>query len=389
MNDIRVGAGVRSTLLIEALTRLGHVDVISLAKEPVESTFPNCDVVFSGEPPKNDFTRKDWLRLNLNLFFSPWSPNGYFFVKKGEENIISQYYSKKHYDYVVCHFLDNAIICGAIKYADKLIIDADDNLATKEKQLFADTPIRPLFRWMKALWRTLMIGAMQRRLLRRARLSFYSNASDSPYKKSIFLHNVPLLSPPCSDVTESTPMRLLFVGNINYYPNKKGILHFVESVFPIIKGRIPTIELDIVGLCKDPDTRSKLDSADGVNVRGFVDNLQGEYQNCRAVIVPLYHGTGTSIKFIEAVMMKRPIVSTPMGARGFDSCFQANQHYLLADSDQEFADQVVSLLSSIDRTNKMAHKAYEIGRVHFTKNSFFDIVKKAVDALPEQPSSKN
>ena len=39
MNSIRVGGGVRSTLLIEALSKLGHVDVISFVKEPIESSF--------------------------------------------------------------------------------------------------------------------------------------------------------------------------------------------------------------------------------------------------------------------------------------------------------------------------------------------------------------
>ena len=222
---------------------------------------------------------------------------------------------------------------------------------------------------------------MQKWLLKRVKLSFYSNASEPPYKKSVYLHNVPLLSCPCSDVTESTPMRLLFVGNIDFLPNKKGIIHFVESIFPIIKERIPTVELNIVGLIKDQDTQSKLRSTNGVNVLGFVDCLQEEYQNCRAVIVPLYHGTGTSIKFIEGIMMNRPIISTQTGARGFNSIFKANQHYLLANSDQEFADHVVEVLSNLDKANLMARNAYEIGSVHFSKNSFFDVVRNSVENM--------
>lgn len=47
MNSTKVGGGVRSTLMIEALSKLGHVDIISFVKEPVESNLPNCDVVFN------------------------------------------------------------------------------------------------------------------------------------------------------------------------------------------------------------------------------------------------------------------------------------------------------------------------------------------------------
>lgn len=389
MNNVQVGGGVRSTLLIEALSRLGQVDVISFAKEPVESTIPNCNVIFSGETPKRFFTRKDWFRQIFCLFFAPWSPKGYYSVNKEEESIISRYYNGKHYDYVVCHFLYDAIICGLTKYADKLIVDVDDDMVSIAKRHYANTPIRPFFNLIKVSWKAIMIGMMQHRLLRRIKLSFYSNASEPPYKKSVLLHNVPLLSNPSSDLSENTPMRILFVGNIDFSPNKKGILHFVESIFPIIKEKIPTVEINIVGLCKDQCTRLKLCSVKGVNVLGFVDCLHDEYQNCRAVIVPIYQGAGTSIKFIEAIMMNRPIISTQMGARGFNSAFQANQHYLLANNDQEFANQVVSVLSSLDKANVMAHNAYEIGKSHFSKNYFFDVVKKSVDAISEHQTSMN
>ena len=228
-----------------------------------------------------------------------------------------------------------------------------------------------------------MIGKMQQHVLKRVKLSFYSNDSEPPYAKSVFLHNVPILSRPCSDVSENTPMRIMFVGNIDFSPNKKGILHFVESIFPLIKDKIPMVELNIVGLCEDQCTKSKLCSVKDVNVLGFVDNLRDEYQNCRAIIVPLYQGAGTSVKFIEAVMMNRPIISTQMGARGFNIAFLANKHYLLANNDQEFADQTVSALTSLDKVNIMAHDAYEIGKSHFSKNVFFDVVKKSVDAISE------
>ena len=381
MNSTKVGGGVRSTLMIEALSKLGHVDIISFVKEPVESNLPNCDVVFSGEISKREITLKDRLLLDLHLFVAPWSPKGYYIIDKEQENIISRYYNAKHYDYVVCHFLWDAISCGLIKYADRLIIDVDDNLVSVQKRNWATIRDNRISLGIKAMWKLLMVGTMQKRLLKRVKLSFYSNPSEPPFEDSVFLHNVPLLSSPCSDMTESTPMRLLFVGNIDFFPNKNGILHFVESVFPIIKKRIPTVEINIVGLIKDQKVRSRLCSVEGVNVLGFVDYLQEEYQNCRAVIVPLYHGAGTSIKFIEGIMMNRPIVSTQAGARGFDSVLQANQHYLLANSDQEFADCVVEVLSDLDKAVLMAHEAWEIGRVHFSKNSFFDVVKDSIESI--------
>ena len=378
MNRTQTGGGVRSTLLIEALSRLGHVDVISFVKEPVDSSMPNCDVIYCGVTHKGVLTLWDRFLLNIRLFFSPWRPGGYYVVDKEQESIISRYYYAKHYDFVVCHYIDDVVQCGLMRYADRLIVDADDNLVSVAKRRLANTPLHHPYSWMKAFWRTIMIGKMQSRLLKRVKLSFYSNGDEPPYEKSVFLHNVPLLSCPCSDVKESTPMRLLFVGVIDFFPNKKGILHFAESIFPIIKKRMPIVELNIVGLCNNPDIKTKLCSINGVNVLGFVEDVQEEYQNCRAVIVPLYHGSGTSIKFIEGIMMNRPVISTQMGARGFDNFFRSNQHYLLANSDQEFADHVVNVLSDLDKAKVMAREACGIAKATFSKESFFDVVKESI-----------
>ena len=383
MNNTQVGSGVRSTLLIEALSKIGHVDVISFAKEPVQSTLPNCDVIFSGETPERKLSICTRIFLNVRLFITPWSPRGHYFVDKEKERIIAHYYNAKHYDFVVCHFILNAVMCGLMRYADRLIIDVDDNLVSAAKRRLSNTYASHLYNWIKALWRTVVIGKMQHRLLKRVRLSFYSNENEPPYEKSVFLHNVPLLLCPCCDLTDKTPIRLLFVGNIDFFPNQKGILHFVEYIFPIIKERIPSVELNIVGLCKDKEVRSKLCAKSGVNVLGFVDCLREEYQNCRVVIIPLYHGAGTSIKFIEGIMMNRPVVSTQIGARGFNSVFQANRHYLQANSDQEFADHVLNLLFDIGKANLMAREAYRIGKANFSKESFFDVVKKSIEAITD------
>lgn len=378
MNNTQVGGGVRSTLLIEALSKLGHVDVISFLKEPVESTIPNCDIVFCGETPKRVLTRREGLLRNLSLFFAPWKPDGYYSVDKEKERIVDRYYKAKHYDFVVCHFIWDAVLCGLMKYSDRLIIDVDDNLVTAFRRNLANSHHRNMSTRMKQWWKTLMIGTMQKHLLKRVKLSFFSNENDSPYKKSVFLPNVPLLSYPCGDITESTQQRLLFVGNIDFFPNQKGILHFVKSVFPIIKKKNPAVELNIVGLCKDQDFKSRLCSIPDVHVVGFVEDLQEEYQNCSVVIIPIYHGSGTSIKFIEGMMMNRPVVTTPVGARGFDRVFQVNRHYWSANNDQEFADQVVNVLSDRTKASLMAREACEIAKANFSKECFFKIVKTSL-----------
>lgn len=381
MNNTQVGGGVRSTLLIEALSKLGHVDVISFIKEPVESSIPNCDVIFSGETPERKIIFGDRMLIYLKFLIAPWHPEAYYPIDQEQAKIISRYYNAKHYDFVVCHFIWEAVRCGLMRYADRLIIDVDDNLVSVAKRNQAKACNGRMLKRFIQRWRTRMIGKMQQHVLKRVKLSFYSNDGEPPYAKSVFLHNVPLLSCPCGDLTERTPMRLLFVGNIDFFPNKNGLSHFVKAVFPIIKKRIPAVELNIVGLCKDQDFKSRLCSIPGVHVVGFVENLREEYQNCSVVIVPIYHGAGTCIKFIEGMMMSRPVVSSPVGARGFDRVFQANRHYWLANSDQEFADHIIEILSDRPKASLMAREACEIAKANFSKESFFEVVKTSLSCI--------
>ena len=84
---------------------------------------------------------------------------------------------------------------------------------------------------------------------------------------------------------------------------------------------------------------------------------------------------------IEGIMMNRPVVSTPVGARGFDCVFQANRHYWLANSDQEFVDQVLNVLSDRTKASLMAREACEIAKVKFSQESFFEVVKTSLSRL--------
>lgn len=380
LNNVYGGAGVRSSAMIEALSKIGHVDVISFMKEQINSDIPNCDIIFSKEIGSDiqPFWNRVW--FNMRLFVQPWNPYAYFYKNKEREAIVAHFFYQKRYDFVVCHYIDDTVSCGLMNFAEKLIIDVDDNLVTVTKRLLLNTSYKNFYSWMRIKWKTYMIGFMQRHLLENIKLSFYSNLLESPCKKSVFLHNVSQIKGGISDVADSTPMRILFVGIISYFPNRYGIIHFVENIFPLIRKKMPQVELNIVGLCDD-DVFSKLDSVEGVNVCGYVKDLKEEYLNSRVVVVPIYHGAGTCIKFIEGMMMNRPIVSTPIGARGYNMFFKANKHYMLAKTDQEFADCVLDLLVSKEKANKMAHQAYCIGETLFSKNRFLEIVKKSIDEI--------
>lgn len=385
------GAANRSTMFIRALAGLGHVDVISFGTGEQLSNIPNCNVIYTtdGSEARSDkknimpkFVKNISHGINnwMQLFFSPTSPSTYYDYYPKRAATVKEYYEKKDYDFVACRYIDVAWSCGLMPYTDKLIIDVDDNLRNATLRDLEHKKHRKLFSKWRMLLRARQIEKMSQWFLSRVHTSFFSCISESPYEKSVFLHNVNATQYHIPDITESTPKRMLIVGWLDFGPNREGVLHIAEKVFPIIRQTVPEVELHVVGKTKDSKLLEHLNAIPGVRALGFVEDLSREYENCRVLLVPIYQGAGTSVKFVEGLMTNRPIVSTSMGARGFEHLCKPGEHYLSAEDDTAFAENTVRLLQSVGLSNRLSHNAYDIGVANFSQERFCTIVKDAVRA---------
>ncbi len=81
----------------------------------------------------------------------------------------------------------------------------------------------------------------------------------------------------------------------------------------------------------------------GVEVLGMVDDVGPYIDRAAAVVVPLRLGGGTRLKIVEALSKGKPVVSTRLGAEGIDVVH--DQHLLLADDPQAFANEVSRVLT--------------------------------------------
>jgi glycosyltransferase involved in cell wall biosynthesis len=127
----------------------------------------------------------------------------------------------------------------------------------------------------------------------------------------------------------------LFVGSGNYPPYERGIAWFVREVLPAVRARVPAA-LDVVG--RLPERRI---TADGVHYAGPVPEVATWYERAHVAIVPVFDGSGTRLKIIEAMAQGRPVVSTRLGAEGLP--IGAPDHYLQADSAEAFADSLLQV----------------------------------------------
>lgn len=378
-DGIDCGASNRSTMFVKSLAKIGHVDVVSFGKDLLKSNIDNCEVIYNESiPQKYADTKLEKIKGYLRLLTQPCNPNAYYTLDKQCEEIIDKILAQKKYDIIACRYIGEAIRCGLDKYAGRLVVDVDDSLVSASLRDFNNLKFKHTISKYLFWYKAHTIGWMSKKFLKKIRVSFYSNILEPTSKKSIFLHNVTTLNIQESVVSSCTPYRLLLVGWLDFVPNKYGALHFVDKVLPKIQNTLPDVELHIVGKTKDEELKRYLNSRKGVKALGFVDDILAEYTNCRIIIVPVYQGAGTSVKFVEGLMMNRPIVSTPMGARGFETMCHPGKEYLLAKDDNEFAANVIKLLQHSNMADKIAHNANQVGQEYFSAKCFEDIVVNSI-----------
>lgn len=147
------------------------------------------------------------------------------------------------------------------------------------------------------------------------------------------------------------PPRLLFVGSSNH-SNIDGINWFLEHVFSILQEQYPRIELIVVGtVC------NLIKKSPGVHLAGTVGDLAPYYKNASVVINPLQFGTGLKIKSLEALAMKRPLVTTPNGATGIEEW--SDRAFLGAETPSEFSTAILQIINSEEIRDKLQKGAGE------------------------------
>jgi glycosyltransferase involved in cell wall biosynthesis len=62
------------------------------------------------------------------------------------------------------------------------------------------------------------------------------------------------------------------------------------------------------------------------------------YERAHALVVPVFEGSGTRLKIVEAAMLGRPVISTALGAEGLP--VRAGHHYVGAETAEEWVAAV-------------------------------------------------
>jgi glycosyltransferase involved in cell wall biosynthesis len=149
---------------------------------------------------------------------------------------------------------------------------------------------------------------------------------------------------------------MLFVGNLNYYPNTDALLFFVDQIAPMFRQNCKRQwHLRVVGALPEKIWIKRLKKIPEMEFAGLVKDLCTEYDAADIVVAPIRGGGGTRIKILEAFAHGVPVVSTSKGAEGLD--VENGVHMFIEDNARRFAEACIRLMADHVLADDISYRA--------------------------------
>jgi glycosyltransferase involved in cell wall biosynthesis len=177
---------------------------------------------------------------------------------------------------------------------------------------------------------------------------------------------------------------LLLIGDFSYGPNREGADFFVTKAWPKIKLENPEAQLWLVGA--HPDTKMQgWNGQQGISVLGKVDDVWPYLAQATVSIAPLFGGSGTRLKILEALGAGIPVVTTKLGAEGIEATNGAD--LLIAETPEDFANYCTRLLQNPDIRNQLTTSGKLLIEEKYDIPVMSRAVLKCYDTLEDQIST--
>lgn len=134
---------------------------------------------------------------------------------------------------------------------------------------------------------------------------------------------------------------IAFMGALDYHPNADALKIIYQKIYPLIKQKINNLKFIIIG--KNPPrwlTRIAKKNPDFM-VTGKVPDPNKFLSMAHVCIAPLRSGSGTRLKILEYMALKKPVISTIVGAEGLK--VKHGENILLSDDWNDFSNQIIYL----------------------------------------------
>lgn len=164
------------------------------------------------------------------------------------------------------------------------------------------------------------------------------------------------------DYAKRKKNRIIFSGNMKYYPNNQAVVWFLKEVIKRLSTGYNDFEFVIAGKNPSKEVKEIALLYENVYCTGFVDSMVDELNQASIAVAPMQSGSGMQGKILEAMSCGVPVITTTLGKGSIRA--QENDGLFIADTPEEFLEEIKRLLSN----NKMIYKYGMNARIYIEKN---------------------
>ena len=171
---------------------------------------------------------------------------------------------------------------------------------------------------------------------------------------------------------------ILFIGSFPHKPNIDAVVYFAESIFPIIKRQIPEISFKVIG-ANPPEEIRRLASIPGIEILGFVKDLEPIFANIRLTVAPIRYGAGIKGKIGTSLCYGVPCVATPMAVEGMG--LTPGLNVLIAESSEAFANVMCDVYQNAELWKLISSEGHKFALANYSVGVITERVRNILFAV--------
>jgi len=158
---------------------------------------------------------------------------------------------------------------------------------------------------------------------------------------------------------------ICFLGKMNYEPNVNAVIYFANEILPKLKSKIQNLKFYVIG--GSPTERINKLTSQGIIVTGFVDDIDTLISKMNLFVAPMISGSGIQTKILEAMLLKKCVVTTPIGAEGLENL--TGDELIITKNSTDMIERIESLLLDSEKRKSVGESAYNYIKNYLTEES--------------------
>jgi len=357
------GDKLRSFGILKFLSKKNQVDLVCLGKrDEMQKKLAFCrniKVFHLGFLPRIINTIFSFLKLEP-------LQNGFCLSNK-MKNYIDNVEGK--YDTIICHLLRSSQYLPN-KFNGKKILEMTDLPSLNYQQLINQLSIFNPLKYIYAIEKFLVYGYEKKISAKFHNIVFISNKDALEAKKKISPRKVSVIGSADNFVSKlfkytQNNNKIIFIGNINYIPNKLACYYFAKNILKKINLKYPKIKFHVIGNIRYLD-KIFLGKHKNVIIHGKINNLKNVVKNSICGLCNVRVSTGFQYKTLTYMSYGIPVI---LSTNAFvNTKFKKNKEVLVFRNDEELIKNIYYLKNNKRKANQLSINSQKIIKKKYNQN---------------------